>query len=202
MAPAQPFFQRASAVYFVKWLLAIWMIGYTAFAARAVLILVVQGGPAGCAQFGMACPNPPGIFTALLHAMLGGILGAGVLGMVSFHRYVSMLGVFDVRHAWGYLFAPLLGAVLGLIVFALLQSGLLIFSGNTVNQTTVVANLGYLALGFLSGFGWYSATRRIERLVTRFFSENEDLDVVGDRDASHHGEAVSTTTDFERPADY
>jgi hypothetical protein len=193
--------QHPRMTFMLKWLLAIWMILYTAFAARTVMRILVEGGSAGCSILGMSCPNPASTITGLLQAMLGGVLGAGVLGMVSFHQWVSVRGLFDARHAWGYLFAPLLGAVLGLIVFALLQSGLLIFSGNAATGSTVVSSLGYVAVGFLSGFGWYTATRRIESIVSRFFSEedksNGEGDQVGAAGDTERQEANDTTTTVE-----
>jgi hypothetical protein len=82
---------------------------------------------------------------------------------------------FNVAHGWGYLFAPLLGAVLGLVVFALVKSGLLIFSGIAAESQSpsFSANLGYIGVGFLAGFGWYQATQGIDRLVKKFFSGDD-----------------------------
>ncbi len=113
----------------------------------------------------------PTLFVSGVHAVLGAVLGAGVLDIVSFHKYVAVRQDFQRQHVWGYFFAPWLAAVLGLIVFALLQSGLLIFSGSGESpRSPEVANLGLLAIGFLSGFGWYEAVGRIRKLVIRFFS--------------------------------
>lgn len=120
-----------------------------------------------------ADPLPP-LFLSALHAMLGAVLGAGVLSIVSFHHYTSVRGDFQSRHVWGYFTAPLLAMVLGLIVFALLQSGLLIFAGGAKGEPDDVARLGYLAVGFLAGFGWFEATQSIRRIVRRFFSEATD----------------------------
>lgn len=110
------------------------------------------------------------VFLSALHAMIGAVLGAGVLDILSFHKYVSIEGNFQSRHVWGYFVAPLLALVLGLIVFALLQSGLLVFAGGTQDETNELAQLGYLAVGFLAGFGWYEATESIKGIVHRFFS--------------------------------
>lgn len=110
------------------------------------------------------------VFLSALHAMLGALLGAGVMDIVSFHTYASVKGDFQARHVWGYFVAPLLASVLGLVVFALLQSGLLVFAGTAKGEADDLARLGYLAVGFLSGFGWYEATESIRGIVKRFFS--------------------------------
>lgn len=128
----------------------------------------------------------PLMFSSALFTCLGSILGCGVLAMVSFHNYVAYECNFQTSHIWGYFGGPLLAMVLGLIVFALLQSGLLIFSsGPPVSEQTDTTNLGYLAIGFLSGFGWYRVTKRIERLVARVFTGTkleEDVGTPGNLD--------------------
>lgn len=112
----------------------------------------------------------PPTFISAIHTILGSLLGCGVLAIVSFHKYVAYQKGFESPHVWGYFCGPWLAATLGLIIFALLQSGLLIFSGNlSGNEQPETANLGYLAIGFLAGFGWYRVTKIIERLVTRVF---------------------------------
>jgi hypothetical protein len=99
-------------------------------------------------------------------------LGAGALGLVSFHKHVSAQSDFDPDHSWGYFVAPWLAGVLGLIVFALLQTGLLVFSGSIgPSDDAILSNLAFLAVGFLSGFGWYDATERIRSVVKQFFEE-------------------------------
>lgn len=113
----------------------------------------------------------PPLFISAFHAVLGAILGAGALDIVSFHHYVAIKQDFQSPHVWGYFVGPWLAAALGLMVFALMQSGLLVFTGGTAPAAdATVSNLGYLAIGFLSGFGWFQATERIRDIVTRFFA--------------------------------
>lgn len=117
----------------------------------------------------------PQAFVSAFYMMIGAILGCGVLDVVSFHKYVAVKRDFQRSHVWGYFVAPWLAAVLGLIVFALLQTGLLVFSGGKSSaaseQNPEAAYLGFLATGFLAGFGWYEVTQRIRRLVVRFFRD-------------------------------
>src|SRR5262249_42333042 len=65
----------------------------------------------------------------IVHTVLGAILGAGVLDLVSFHHYVAIRNNFQARHCWGYFFAPILAAALGIMTYALLRTGLLVFAG-------------------------------------------------------------------------
>ena len=112
----------------------------------------------------------PVLFVSAVYAAIGSILGAGTLDIVSFHKYVAVKQDFQKSHVWGYFVGPWLAVVLGVMVFALLQTGLLVFAGTrTADSPSDVANLGYLAIGFLSGFGWLEATERVREIVSRFF---------------------------------
>ena len=71
---------------------------------------------------------------------------------------------------WGYFFSPFVAAVLGIIVFALLKSGLLIFAGGiSADKISETSRLGFLAIGFITGFGWYQFTKKLQGLVTKAF---------------------------------
>lgn len=99
-------------------------------------------------------------------------MGCGILGISSFYRYVAVEGTFQRHHLWGYYYAPLLASIIGLIVFALLQSGLLVFSGsNTEDKTSSVSHLGYLSIGFISVYGWYQFTVKVDELVGKLLSK-------------------------------
>lgn len=162
------------APFAVKLLIVVFVVGYICVALWLLLDTWVldQTNLRRLLGVGPATTLPP-VFVSAMHAMLGAVLGAGVLDIVSFHLYVSIKGDFRARHVWGYFVAPLLAAVLGLVVFALLQSGLLVFAGGAKDKADEVARLGYLAVGFLAGFGWYEATESIQRIVKRFFSTGE-----------------------------
>jgi hypothetical protein len=159
-----------------KFLLAVWILFYITLAITVLIHSWAHHNQGLCDTLLVKnCEALSPILVSALHAMLGGVLGAGVLGLTSFHRHVSIEQNFDTAHVWGYIFAPWLSAVLGLTVFVLLQSGLLIFSGEMGTSNDVsIQNLAYLGIGFLSGFGWYDATRRIQKIVKNFFSEKEE----------------------------
>lgn len=123
----------------------------------------------------------PPMFLSAIYTVLGAILGAGALNIISFHRHVAIKHDFQAPHVWGYFVAPWLATILGLVIFALLQSGLLILNGGmSADSKSEVSNLGYLAIGFLSGFGWFQATERIRDIISRFFAlssgENKNKD--------------------------
>jgi len=199
---AQP---RSPALMFIaKLFLAVWILFYVSLALAVLVNSWAHNNQGLCDYLAVKdCTTLSPIFVSAIHAMLGGILGAGVLGLISFHRHVSLEQNFDIAHIWGYIFAPWLSAVLGLTVFVLLQSGLLIFSGEmgTSNEVSI-QNLAYLGIGFLSGFGWYDATRRIQKIVKNFFSEKESHpgeDKPRDETAPAAEPATETTTETTPP---
>ena len=162
--------------FIVRLFLAVWILSYLTFALSILVNTWAHNNQGICDYFQVkVCENLSPIFVSAFHAMIGGVLGAGVLGLTSFHRHVSIEKNFNIAHTWGYIFAPWLSIVLGLAVFVLLQSGLLIFSGEmSASDEVSIQNLAYLGIGFLSGFGWYDATRRIQKIVKNFFSEKEE----------------------------
>ena len=174
-APATVQPKSPTLVLIAKFFLAVWILFYVSLALTVLINSWAHNNQGICDYLAVEdCKTLSPIFVSAIHAMLGGVLGAGVLGLTSFHRHVSIEQNFDIAHSWGYIFAPWLSAVLGLTVFVLLQSGLLVFSGEmgTSNEVSI-QNLAYLGIGFLSGFGWYDATRRIQKIVKNFFSEKE-----------------------------
>lgn len=174
------------AHFIVKLFVLLYVLSYITI----VFVLLVDGWVHGYAitmklLFLPQDANLPPIFISAIHTILGSLLGCGVLAIASFHKYVAYKKSFESQHVWGYFCGPWLAATLGLIIFALLQSGLLIFSGNlSGNGQAETANLGYLTIGFLAGFGWYRVTKVIERLVTRVFivapSKNEDVPLISE----------------------
>ncbi len=166
---------EGAGILLLKIVLVAWMLTYLSAALILLANTWLKTNHVFCQVFGVPdCGAISPLFISGLHAVLGGVLGAGALGLVSFHRHVSEIPEFDPAHAWGYLFAPWLAGVLGLIVFALLQTGLLVFSGGvSASEDAALSNLAFLAIGFLSGFGWYDATQRIRRVVKRIFEDAE-----------------------------
>ena len=161
------------APFAVRLVVALFVIAYMLGALSVLLDVWVFGAANLRSALGVGPDTVlPEVFLSALHAMIGATLGAGSLGIVSFHTYVSLKGDFQARHVWGYFMAPVLASVLGLVVFALLQSGLLVFANRGAGTADDLARLGYLAVGFLAGFGWWEATHSIQRIVKRFFSSD------------------------------
>lgn len=163
--------ERPVLSFLLKSAIAVWLVSYTLIAMSYLADLWLNKDHFLCVNFNyLDCSSFPYWVELSVHSLIGGVLGAGVLGMVSFYKYVSMERSFELSHGWGYLFAPILGGVLGLITFALVQSGLLVFSGSIQDaDRNFVSNMAFLAIGFLSGFGWYPATLKIQSLVNKFF---------------------------------
>jgi hypothetical protein len=107
----------------------------------------------------------PPIVNYLIFTMVGAILGSALLGIISFHRYQAIEKSFDVDHLWGFLFSPLLALIVGILMFAIIQSGLVVLSGNLASATNPEnAKLGYLAIGGISGYNWDVVVNKIQNL--------------------------------------
>jgi hypothetical protein len=107
----------------------------------------------------------PPIVTYLIFTMVGSVLGSSLLGITSFHRYQAVEKSFDVDHLWGFFFSPLLALIVGILIFAIIQSGLVVLSGNLASATNPEnATLGYLAIGGISGYNWDVVVKKIQNL--------------------------------------
>jgi hypothetical protein len=115
-------------------------------------------------------------FSPLLHSCLfaicGAMMGIGVLDLLHFHKHVAVLKDFDNSHSWGFIFAPWLSVILGLLVCALVKSGLFVFGGSIATDTSEIADLGHLAIGFIAGYGWFQLTGVVQSLVSKLFNES------------------------------
>ncbi len=116
----------------------------------------------------------PPIYELAMMSLVGSILGCGTLDIVSFHKYVAIEKKYDVDHIWGYFISPVLASIIGLIVFALFQSGLLIFSGGFSSESTpTTATLGFTAVGFVAGYSWPDAVAKFRDVSKSIFQTNK-----------------------------
>ncbi|ENP8415202.1 hypothetical protein [Vibrio alginolyticus] len=100
-----------------------------------------------------------------LFTVLGSIMGGALLSITSFHKHFAIEKKFDTDHLWGYWFTPVLSIIVGIIVYALVQSGLLVLSGSPTTQENVSTTaLGYMAIGSISGYNWDVFINKIKDL--------------------------------------
>lgn len=109
----------------------------------------------------------------LFFTMLGSLLGCAILGITSFHRHYAINRSFNRRHIWGFFLAPLLAATVGCLIFAIIQSGLLVLTGDIANEEDPVrATLGYVTIGGVAGYNWDVFVKKLENLSQDLFHSN------------------------------
>lgn len=106
----------------------------------------------------------PNIVISLLFTQLGAVLGGALLAIVSFHRYQAIEKTFDKNHLWGFMFSPLLALIIGTLVFAIIQSGLVVLSGGLDTKDHYTATLGYLSIGGVAGYNWEVFIKKLKDL--------------------------------------
>lgn len=137
---------------------------------------------------------PPHV-QSLFFTMIGAVLGCSILGITSFHRYVAIEKDFDCDHIWGFLLAPLLSVVVGLLIFALLQSGLVVLTSQTspsaFNDLSVTSTFGYLAIGGVAGYNWDVFVKKLQELSANVINtKNSD-----DNPPSQNESSATTNND-------
>lgn len=101
----------------------------------------------------------------LLFTMIGALIGSSILGIISFHRYFAVEKSFDRDHLWGFWFSPLLALLVGILMFAIIQSGLVVLTGDLAStKSPENASLGYLALGGIAGYNWDVFVKKLQNL--------------------------------------
>ena len=101
----------------------------------------------------------------VIYTVLGAILGGAVLGITSLHKYSCQAKTFDVDHLWVYLLAPLLAAVIGILTYCFLQSGLLILTGSiNDNANTTMVMVGYTGAGAAGAYNWEMFIKKLRHM--------------------------------------
>jgi hypothetical protein len=109
----------------------------------------------------------------LFFTIVGALLGSAILSITSFHRHYAINYSFNSRHIWGFFFAPLLATLVGCLVFAIVQSGLLVLTGDIANESDPIrATLGYVAIGGVAGYNWDVFVTKLENLSQDLFSSS------------------------------
>lgn len=114
----------------------------------------------------------PLIVTNLLFTIIGSLFGCSILGITSFHQHNAIDKNFDLDHFEGFFFAPLLALIVGILIYAILQSGLVVLTNNITSSST--ATLGYLAIGGISGYNWDVFVKKLQELSKNVLNIKDD----------------------------
>lgn len=168
--------QRNNGHFLLKLLIVVYMVaGLFLFA-----LMTFDAWSGRLVIFGTAFLLPDSLRVSdLCHSFVfscaGGGLGGIIFSILAFHRHVSVRQDFHQAHAWGFFLSPWVASILGAIVFALIQGGILVFASGAAPATgSETANLGYLGTGFLAGFGWNSVTEKLRQLIDQLFGRPAD----------------------------
>lgn len=112
-----------------------------------------------------ATPSESGKFSQLIHlgalSMVGAVLGGVVRCFQGLHDFGLIKNQFLQRHIGSYIVGPLAAALLGLVIFVLVHSGILLLTGGTAEPGSEMTELANVALGILAGFGWEQALTKM-----------------------------------------
>jgi hypothetical protein len=122
---------------------------------------------------GFTLPDNPEYVSLLrlaCYAAIGGAIGGIVFGMQNLWKH-TIRGEFKIVFAGDYLFRQLGAAALAVVVFALIRGGVLTALGTdpTASTTTTASAFSSFAIGFLSGFGSYQVTNKLDELIKQAF---------------------------------
>lgn len=104
------------------------------------------------------------IFVYLLGSMMWGCLGGITGAMLALVRHIAVDQDFDVQHTIWYLASPLMGMVVGLFIYAVLEIGVLSISGGSQVQSPFVIYV----LSWLGGYQHNVFTDIVRRVLKVF----------------------------------
>ncbi|EMM0837339.1 hypothetical protein RVV06_004841 [Enterobacter ludwigii] len=100
-----------------------------------------------------------------IFTVLGALFGGATLGITSLHRYSAVTKTLDIDHLWGYLMAPILSIVIGILIFCLLYSGLMVLNGGaSINAAQTSVKIGYLSIGAICSYNWDVFVMKLQKL--------------------------------------
>ena len=112
----------------------------------------------------------------VIYTILGSILGGAVLGITSLHKYSAITKTLDFDHIWGYILAPLLSIVIGILIFCFLQSGLLVLTGSVNSKANSISvMIGYTGFGAIASYNWDVFIIKLQKL-SKSLSDNTSED--------------------------
>ncbi len=123
------------------------------------------------AAMGDASEGLMAIRGAWFSALAGGI--GGVIGVFySLYWHVAMKQDFDRQYVMYYLVQPIMGFILGALIYFILVAGFLILNVSDANAETATA-LG-VVLGFIAGFRQRVVFEMIDRIVQKLLPRSKD----------------------------
>lgn len=148
------------------WLVPIYVFIYSTFAVWLLVDGWLTGFSSILKLWGISDGTEiPAQVPFLFFTIVGALFGCGILGITSFHRHYAISCSFEKKHIWGFYLAPLLATLVGCLVFAIVQSGLLVLTGDIADENDPVrATLGYVAIGGVAGYNWDVFIKKLENL--------------------------------------
>ncbi|MEW5118747.1 hypothetical protein QWY69_021325 [Klebsiella aerogenes] len=100
-----------------------------------------------------------------IFTIIGALFGGATLGITSLHKYSAVTKKLDIDHLWGYLMAPILSIVIGILIFCLLYSGIIVLNGGaSINTAQTSVKIGYLSLGAICSYNWDVFVMKLQKL--------------------------------------
>ena len=110
----------------------------------------------------------PSVFRLVVYTAIGGGMGAAVNNIRSFVHWHAELKAFGWRFVWKYLSMPPLGATLAVIVYAIIQGGIAVFTGTT-GGSGPMSSFSAWATGALAGYGSHKVFIWLDDKVSTMF---------------------------------
>ena len=127
--------------------------------------------PASLRSEGTARLSSP-VFRMMAFTAIGGGLGGVATGIRSFISWHLERRAFGWRFVWKYITLPPLGALLAVLVYAILRAGVAALSGNVTlgDSPGSIPGMSALSIGAIAGYGSHKVFIWLDAQVAKLFS--------------------------------
>lgn len=131
------------------------------------------------------------VFRLVVYTAIGGGMGAAINNIRGFLQWHAERRGFGWRFVWKYIALPPLGAALAVLVYGILQSGIAVFNGGTVNVSSITSFSAW-AIGTLAGYGSHQVFIWLDDKVSSLFKVERKKVTVPDLAGKNEKEAAET----------
>lgn len=152
-------------IVYLSWLLLdIWLDIYSAWFLQPYKSLLIEQNSA--------------VFKLIIYTAVGGGIGATVNNIRSFVQWHVERKAFGWRFVWKYISLPPLGMILAVMIYAIIRSGIVAFSGDfNESEANAATAFSAWATGALAGYGSHQVFIWLDDKVNSLFRVTKDTSV-------------------------
>lgn len=114
----------------------------------------------------------------VIYIFFGGFLGGIFSSFLGIYTYGAVKKEFEDSYALIYYIGPLMAGILGIATYALIESGLSLFTGEVNDMSkTSINQFAYFGVGFLVGLSWKRVATKMDNVAKKMFNSDQNANI-------------------------